>query len=771
MRAATLAYLLATLAEACLPGCITCGADCCHQMECRLCVETCDLPRPPPPPLPAPRPPPHPPLLPHHAAAAAEYWTEGSRIFTNAWGEGEAAEVRVKGVNWFGLESRRCVLGGAGEMPLADIARFVRSHGFNAVRLPLAADALLGRDSCRHDAVYQTYDPDVAAPGISYVGQVQRLARLLAQHGLLLLLDIHVMQAGRWPDSGAIGQEMRALGDAWELLATRLCDPEQFWNVFGADLKNEPHAMWWGEPPVSHDAGAYARGERWDARAAALGSRIFELCPRWLVVVEGVGHCQGSGQTEGGLCRQPSAAGQAVGALARNAFWGENLQGVDAAPVRLVGADDVLGKVVYSPHTYGPSVSYQSYFAEPGFPANMPAVWELQYGHLARQGTAPVLVGEWGGKFTGADRTLQLAFAAYLAEAPIVGSFYWCLNPDSGDTGGLVRRPWKGLVPEAGKLAMLERVPRSFVPTTVERAQPPPTPMPPPRPPPPSIPSIQSQPLPPSPSHPHPDRTAPLASLEHQQSQQKLLKSGQQPPPHPTTAPVHLLGRHRNDPTPPSPPPAVLKRPRAAMASDVRGSTLSSRTSLENVVDAASDGAGRELEGDMTVGMMAVFVFLSLVLLGCRCLPRAASKARRAFLTSARPAPRPKLTKKTNYDGLGTSDDADAADADSADGVDGADGADDTEETAATDDTAACGMQQVDVSQIPRANTRPASSAASVRDADFELDPLQICRRAPFLGNSRAAACWSDDEDDTPAARTRAREERLRSSRARSLGS
>jgi len=574
-RSSLLICLLAASADACFDWCITCGIYCCHQTECALCVETCDLPRPPPPPLPAPHPPPHPPLAPHHAAAAAEYWTQGSRIFTNAWsdsdtGEAAAVEVRIKGLNWFGLESRRCVLGGAGEMPLADIARFVASHGFNAVRLPLAADALLGSDACRDDDVYQTYDADIAAPGISYVGQVERLALLFAEHGLLLLLDIHVMVAGKWPDSGAVGQEMGTLGAAWELLATRLCDAKKFWNVFGADLKNEPHAMWWGEPPAAHDAGAYARGERWDARAAALGSRVFALCPRWLVVVEGVGHCQGSGQTEGGLCRQPSAAGQEVGPLARNAFWGENLQGVDAAPVRLAGADEVLGKVVYSPHTYGPSVSYQSYFTEAGFPANMPAVWELQYGHLARRGTAPVLVGEWGGKFTGADRTLQLAFAAYLAEAPIVGSFYWCLNPDSGDTGGLVRRPWKGLVPETGKLAMLEGLPRSPVPTTAQRARPPPTPPPPPPPlPPPSPPVsptlIQSIRSPPPPTASQLPAVLPATILRAPPPprlvQLEIQQWWQVPPPPPASALWVPFSIRRPPPPPPGPTPLPPPRP------------------------------------------------------------------------------------------------------------------------------------------------------------------------------------------------------------------
>ena len=52
------------------------------------------------------------------------------------------------------------------------------------------------------------------------------------------------------------------------------------------------------------------------------------------------------------------------------------------------------------------------------------------------------MVGEWGGKLTGPDAAWQKAFAAYLRERQI-GSFYWCLNPTSRDTGGLLLNDWQ----------------------------------------------------------------------------------------------------------------------------------------------------------------------------------------------------------------------------------------------------------------------------------------------------------------------------------------
>ena len=245
------------------------------------------------------------------------------------------------------------------------------------------------------------------------------------------------------------------------------------------------------------------------------------------------------------------------------------------------------------------------------------------------------------------------------------------------------------------------------------------------------------------------------------------------PPPPPPALPlplgrVHTPPQRQDDPPPPPPSPAVLRRPRDAADGDIRGSTWSSSGPNVAVVDSAagtsaSDGAWSSLEGDiasMTVGMMAIFALLGLIFLG-----RRATKALRAFATSDRPAPRPKLKKKMQgpgrYDGLETSDDANTADKDDT----AAEEVQPAHETAATVDAHSCDAHKDNEPPIAQTGARPMSSVA-VAQADFELAPLRISRRAPHLGNRAAAACWSDDEDETPAARARAREE-LRSTRAR----
>jgi len=49
-------------------------------------------------------------------------------------------------------------------------------------------------------------------------------------------------------------------------------------------------------------------------------------------------------------------------------------------------------RLVFSPHTYGPSVAVMSYFSDSSYPANMPGIWDTLYGHLVGQGFTVVPV-------------------------------------------------------------------------------------------------------------------------------------------------------------------------------------------------------------------------------------------------------------------------------------------------------------------------------------------------------------------------------------------
>lgn len=139
------------------------------------------------------------------------------------------------------------------------------------------------------------------------------------------------------------------------------------------------------------------------------------------------------------------------------------------------------------------------YFDDKKFPSNMDAIWHRHFGYLASAGHT-VIVGEWGGFYTGKDRVWQDEFAKYLQRNQL-SSFYWCLNPNSGDTGGLLDSEWTA--PEKAKLQLLDSLPVSLLqPPTPPPHSPSPSTPPPSPPPTPPTPPPSPQPLPPPPCSP-----------------------------------------------------------------------------------------------------------------------------------------------------------------------------------------------------------------------------------------------------------------------------
>jgi len=148
------------------------------------------------------------------------------------------------------------------------------------------------------------------------------------------------------------------------------------------------------------------------------------------------------------------------------------------------------------------------------------------YGRMAREHDLAVVLGEWGGKGVGKDLAWLQAFADYLI-ANDLSHFFWCLNPDSADTGGLLEQWASTPKPNLWKLELLEPFKATPVPTGATRQYDqalkfhmvPPSPRPPTSPPPPPL--VLSPPLPPvSSSPPPPPPPLPeLASLQPSISQ------------------------------------------------------------------------------------------------------------------------------------------------------------------------------------------------------------------------------------------------------------
>ena len=79
--------------------------------------------------------------------------------------------MRIKGCSWFGMESHTCYIGGSDQAPVASYMAFLKQHHFNAIRVPLAADAVLGTRNCLNDdGVYYTHNYEFM--GLSYIDQL-----------------------------------------------------------------------------------------------------------------------------------------------------------------------------------------------------------------------------------------------------------------------------------------------------------------------------------------------------------------------------------------------------------------------------------------------------------------------------------------------------------------------------------------------------------------------------------------------------------------------
>jgi endoglucanase len=242
------------------------------------------------------------------------------------------------------------------------------------------------------------------------------LERLQA-NGMYALLDFHTCnpaQLGSGLPGSPIGCSGYTLNHWLADLQTLASLSEAYPNVIGIDIVNEPHALTWTQ---------------FRDMASQAGQAILAVNPNTTVWVEGVGNSSPTGVSGG-------------------ANWGQNLYEAGAIP------GFPANKLVYTPHSYGPSVANMSYFSDPTFPNNMPAIWDTLFGHLVGEGYTMV-VGEYGGQYTGNDKTWNDAFVTYLIGKGARDQFWWCVNPNSGDTGGILEGDWRTW--NQGKLTLLQR--------------------------------------------------------------------------------------------------------------------------------------------------------------------------------------------------------------------------------------------------------------------------------------------------------------------------
>ena len=342
----------------------------------------------------------------HRTAGAAEkslngpLHAEGSKIV-----DADGQEVTLTGVNWFGFETGTFAPHGLWTRNMESMLDQMKESGYNTIRLPYSNE-LFQQTTAPEKGIDYGLNPDLQ--GLYGLDLMDRVVKGATDRGLMVLLDRHRPdsqgQSELWYTSTVSEKQWI---DDWTMLAGHYKGNPL---VIGGDLHNEPRGQaTWGDGNEKTD---------WRAAAERAGNAVLQANPDWLIVVEGVDKV-GDDQY----------------------WWGGNLMGAKDNPVRLSQPD----QLVYSAHDYGPGVYRQGWFDAPNFPENMPDLWTKHWAYLNQTDTAPVLLGEFGGRSMDPEETegvWQRKLFSFLKEHGMSYT-YWSWNPNSGDTGGILKDDWQ----------------------------------------------------------------------------------------------------------------------------------------------------------------------------------------------------------------------------------------------------------------------------------------------------------------------------------------
>ncbi|MEM8901241.1 MAG: cellulase family glycosylhydrolase [Bacteroidota bacterium] len=327
--------------------------------------------------------------------------------------------VRLTGVNWFGFETSNLAFHGLWSRDMYSMLQQIKDLGFNTIRVPWTNDMLKPGASFNGVSVNNFgQDAYTGSTLNSYLENVSSPIEILdlavawcEENNLRIILDCHSRKADGYLSEGywytnEVSEE-KWIAD-WVFMAERYKD---FAAVSVADLNNEPHAndITWGYGEASKD---------WAKAAERCSEAIWKVNPNIVVCVEGIAKDQ----------------------RGENYWWGGNLHDVNNYQLNLSKPD----KLIYSFHEYGPEVFNQPWFNEASFPGNLKPLWDDRWAFVHNKGIGHLLMGEFGIKEEQAFGGKSLKWIKELMD--YVGSDYswtfWCFNPNSGDTGGILKDDW-----------------------------------------------------------------------------------------------------------------------------------------------------------------------------------------------------------------------------------------------------------------------------------------------------------------------------------------
>lgn len=303
-------------------------------------------------------------------------------------------------------------------------------RGINILRVPISTQLLLewkNGQAATSSAVNTWANP--ALKDKTTLQVFDAFLGVAEKYGIKVMLDVHSAEADNsghihpvwW--KGAITTEQ--FYSAWEWVTARYRNND---TLVAMDVKNEPHGKQSDSPRAKWDGSTDQDNFKYTCETA--GKRILAINPHVLVLCEGIEIYP----KDGANWSSTSAADY------HGMWWGGNLRGARKHPVQLGSHQDQL---VYSPHDYGPLVYQQPWFQGEWSRTTLERdVWDPNWLYLHKDGIAPLFIGEWGGHLdNGPNQKWMTALRDLIVENGIHQTF-WCINPNSGDTGGLLGYDW-----------------------------------------------------------------------------------------------------------------------------------------------------------------------------------------------------------------------------------------------------------------------------------------------------------------------------------------
>ena len=305
-----------------------------------------------------------------------------------------------------------------------EIAAFLARNNFNAVRLPVSVENVLKNNAPQKGVI--NLSSNRAINGTSFISTLQTLVKSLAYRKIGVLISMHrltnMKSGATWYDADLDVTQEDFL-NAVDIVSSNLCGQE-YWNVMGIDLKNEPEVATWG----TGDDDDFVVGCEKFAKV------MHGNCPQWLGCVEGVvaSHTATIGGEE----------------QIYYDWWGGGLQKAGDTQPKFT----IENKVVWAPHYYTSAVAPQHYFYGNGTTLDFSTYVELSdedllarvqdtmhdmFGYLLKDKGYALLLGEFAGLYAKDEhpkkttkRTTDMTVQV-LMEKKYAGGFVWSLNPES----------------------------------------------------------------------------------------------------------------------------------------------------------------------------------------------------------------------------------------------------------------------------------------------------------------------------------------------------